>query len=137
MCDAALTRCVCTFPLAGKWAVTKVNGSKYELAYTKATARLMKYFRGGNDNGTSMEVTTPTLARLRLEKDEESTEKDYAFSYWLPEEYQVCILGGWGRMSRSKSVQVPPHSSMVAVNERGREYRRAAAFPITPTVARG
>ncbi|GAB4814266.1 hypothetical protein N2152v2_001312 [Parachlorella kessleri] len=72
----------------GKWAVTKVNETKYELAYVKATGRLMKYFKGGNDKGEYMDITTPTLARLKPTQETESTERDYSFSYWLPEEYQ-------------------------------------------------
>jgi hypothetical protein len=30
---------------AGKWAVTCVNDTRYELAYTRAVARLMRYFK--------------------------------------------------------------------------------------------
>lgn len=51
--------------------------------------RLMKYFKGGNENDTTMDLTTPTLARLKPDKDVESTKRDYSFSYWIPEEYQA------------------------------------------------
>lgn len=53
---------------AGKWAVTCVNDTRYELAYTRAVARLMRYFKGGNENSTSIELTTPTLAGKRRAK---------------------------------------------------------------------
>lgn len=36
-------------PPAGKWLVTNVSNSKFELAYTRASSRLMKYFKGSND----------------------------------------------------------------------------------------
>lgn len=32
---------------AGKWLVTNVSDTKYELAYTKAATRLLKYFKVG------------------------------------------------------------------------------------------
>ena len=54
---------------AGKWAVTKLTDTKYELAYTRAAAKLMRYFKGSNEDEERMELTTPTLASLKLEKD--------------------------------------------------------------------
>jgi hypothetical protein len=52
----------------------------------------MKYFKGGNEDKVSMDLTTPTLARLKPDKEVESTERNYSFSYWVPEEYQVRWL---------------------------------------------
>ncbi|GAB4814267.1 hypothetical protein N2152v2_001313 [Parachlorella kessleri] len=72
----------------GKWVTTEVKDNKYELAYTKATARLIKYFKGGNDNKTSLELTTPTLAHLKLDKEGDGTERDYTFAYWIPPQAQ-------------------------------------------------
>ena len=38
-----------TLPPAGKWLVTNVSNSKFEMAYTRGSSRLMKYFKGSND----------------------------------------------------------------------------------------
>jgi hypothetical protein len=73
-----------------KWATTVVNDTKYELAYTKGTTRLMKYFKGGNEKDESIDLTTPTLVfvPLKEEKDNGETERCYQFSYWLGEDHQ-------------------------------------------------
>ncbi len=55
--------------------------------------RLIKYFKGGNDNKTSLELTTPTLAHLKLDKEGDGTERDYTFAYWIPPQAQVGA--GW------------------------------------------
>lgn len=49
------------------------------------------------------DLTTPTLARLRPNKDVSKTERSYAFSWWLPEEYQVLQGAGlhWAAASPS------------------------------------
>lgn len=48
------------------WVETKVTDSKYEVAYTKAATKLMKYFKGANEEEMKMEITTPTLAAMKL-----------------------------------------------------------------------
>lgn len=73
---------------AGKWVVTNVSDTKWELAYTKAASRLLKYFKGGNSEGKTFDVTTPTLGELKLKDGGKGTERDYAFSLWIPEEMQ-------------------------------------------------
>lgn len=58
-------------------------------AYTRASSKLLRYFKGHNDNGTHMDITTPTLAALRLEKDAQGSERNYSFSMWIdPRSYE-------------------------------------------------
>lgn len=59
-----------------------------QLAYTKAATKLMRYFKGANSDEESLEMTTPTLAALKLGKDSQTTERCYSFSMWLPKDYQ-------------------------------------------------
>lgn len=42
------------------------SDTKYEVAYTKAAAKLMKYFKGANEDEVEMDITTPTLAAMKL-----------------------------------------------------------------------
>lgn len=72
---------------------TNTTGNKYELAYTRAATRLIKYFKGGNDNSTSMDLTTPTVAQLAWTEDGQGTDQNYTFGLWIPKEYQV--RGRW------------------------------------------
>ena len=86
--DAASQPFFCCFP-AGKWVTTNTTGNKYELAYTRAATRLIKYFKGGNDNSTSMDLTTPTVAQLAWTEDGQGTDQNYTFGLWIPKDYQV------------------------------------------------
>lgn len=52
-------------------------------AYTRASSKLLRYFKGHNDNGTHMDITTPTLAALKLEKDAQGSDRNYSFSMWI------------------------------------------------------
>ncbi len=73
----------------GHWIEYNVTDKKYEIAYTKASAALMKYFKGQNEDEITMELTTPTLAMLKLSKDSQKSERDYVFSMWIdPEQYE-------------------------------------------------
>lgn len=65
------------------WVETNVSDTKYELAYTRASAKLLRYFKGNNENETKMDLTTPTLAALKLDKDAQGSEKNYTFGMWL------------------------------------------------------
>lgn len=71
----------------GNWVMTTVTGSGFAVAYTKATARLVKYFKGANTNSTKIEMTVPTLVEYKM-KDEPSNDDEFSFSMWLPSEYQ-------------------------------------------------
>ncbi|KAL4450088.1 hypothetical protein ABPG77_010757 [Micractinium sp. CCAP 211/92] len=73
---------------SGKWIMTNVSDTKYELAYTKAATKLLKYFKGSNSENKTFDVTTPTFASVKLENGGEGTERNYNFSLWLPEEVQ-------------------------------------------------
>ena len=59
-----------------------------QLAYTKAAAKLLRYFNGANDAKERLERTTPTVAALKLSKDSQESERNYTFSMWLPTNYQ-------------------------------------------------
>jgi hypothetical protein len=73
----------------GHWVQYNVTDKKYEIAYTRANAALMKYFKGKNDAELTMNLTTPTLAALKLKKDSQESERDYVFSLWLdPEDFE-------------------------------------------------
>jgi SOUL heme-binding protein len=49
----------------------------------------MKYFKGENKDELTMDLTTPTLAALKLSKDSQESERDYVFSLWLdPEQFE-------------------------------------------------
>ena len=39
-----------------------------------------------------MNLTTPTLAALRLDESRQSTDKNYNFSLWIPEDAQARVL---------------------------------------------
>lgn len=73
----------------GHWVQYNVTDKKYEIAYTKANAALMKYFKGHNKDELTMDLTTPTLAALKLSKDAQESERNYVFSMWLdPEDFE-------------------------------------------------
>jgi len=49
----------------------------------------MKYFKGKNDAELTMNLTTPTLAALKLKKDSQESERDYVFHLWLdPKDFE-------------------------------------------------
>lgn len=82
----------------GTYVVTKVKGSSYSLAYTRAVSRLYRYFNGGNYEGVSLNQTAPLFSLLLWGDDAstgggapaaDGTLKDYAFAYWLPPERQA------------------------------------------------
>ncbi|KAG7675056.1 hypothetical protein Ndes2526B_g07903 [Nannochloris sp. 'desiccata'] len=73
----------------GHWVQYNVTDKKYEIAYTKASVALMKYFKGKNEAELTMDLTTPTLAALKLSKDSQESKRDYVFSLWLdPEDFK-------------------------------------------------
>lgn len=53
-----------------------------------------------------MDITTPTLAEVKLSKQGgEGKDKDYSFSLWLPEQFQVGAQGcgaGWRQLGGDK-----------------------------------
>ena len=68
------------------WVRIKITDKKYEMAYVKAAAALMKYYKGQNEDDETMDMTTPILAAMKLEKDAQGSERDYEFSMWLDPE---------------------------------------------------
>jgi hypothetical protein len=49
----------------------------------------MKYFKGQNKDELTMDLTTPTLAALKLSKDSQGSEREYVFSLWIdPEQFE-------------------------------------------------
>lgn len=46
--------------LPGKWIVTNVSDTKYELAYTKAATKLLKYFKVGGQGGARLWRAVPS-----------------------------------------------------------------------------
>lgn len=40
-----------------------------QIAYTKAVAKLMRYMKGANADKERIELTSPTVAALKLSKD--------------------------------------------------------------------
>ncbi|KAL6766239.1 hypothetical protein ACKKBG_A35225 [Auxenochlorella protothecoides x Auxenochlorella symbiontica] len=66
-----------------KWVITNVTDSFYTVAYPKATTRLLKYFKGQNDKGTHLNITTPTVSYLELDDDRKGTKKAYTFGWFI------------------------------------------------------
>lgn len=97
----------------GTYATTRVTGSGYSFAYTRAASRLYRYFNGGNYEGATLNQTTPLFALLLWSGDEgkaaaavaaegeasardaspaadaDGTALDYTFAYWIPSERQA------------------------------------------------
>jgi hypothetical protein len=48
----------------------------------------MRYFKGANSDQVSLEMTVPTMAMLKLDKDSTGSERDYTFSMWLGPDFQ-------------------------------------------------
>lgn len=73
----------------GHWVHINVTDKKYETAYVKGAAALLKYFKGDNEDEKHMEITTPTLAAIKMSKDAQETEREYIFSMWIdPAEFK-------------------------------------------------
>ena len=108
--------------------------AKFELAYTRGVARLLSYFKGSNDKKESMDVTSPTLAEVQLDKHGKAKSKDYSFSLWLPEDVQVW--GGRGgcwvaSVGTDKTRAALPRHTQAPASHPAR--RRAALLPLRRT----
>ena len=81
---------------AGKWLVTNVTKSKFELAYTRGISRLMKFFKGSNDKvrGGAGGDRGHSVLHPALVKDSAAR-----LSFWA----------GLGQYCRSPDLHLPMH----------------------------
>lgn len=65
---------------------------KWQLTQQNQLQRLLKYFKGANDQGKKIYLTTPTVTAFVLTDDGKGTEKNYTFGYFIPKKLCVRIL---------------------------------------------
>lgn len=53
--------------------------------------RLLKYFKGQNDKGTYLNITTPTMSYLELDDDRKGTKKAYTFGWFISSHIKVPV----------------------------------------------
>lgn len=70
----------------GSWVVVNISDSKYEIAYTKAALKLIRYFKGHNSAEEKFDTTVPMMSLVELSEDGDSLKQDFCFSMWLPQE---------------------------------------------------
>lgn len=95
---------------AGKWLVSNVTNTKFELAYTKAVSKLLNYFKGSNDKASGDLSGLTGLSVVR----------NHTVSNAVGQTACGRAVGGQHALLQSGAAAcipaIPPHHSFVLLN---------------------